>query len=261
MKGAEPNADLAAAIAEITLRRPSQPEQWFDPGYLFRVQGEERLFLHLLRRRGIRELNDYRILDIGCGFGYWLRRFAEWGADHRNLHGIDILEDRIAEARLRCSPEVDLRCGNASSLDFEDESFDLISMFLVLSLIPDTAMRTRVAAEASRVLKPGGLVLWYDFRYPPPRARGGMVAMTRRRIAHAFPGFELDLRSASAVPPITRRVARYAWGICTLLDNIRFLNTHYVGALQKPNQRNENALQPLSRSVAEGSTVSEDRPQ
>lgn len=224
---------LAAAIAEVTIRRPTSPDLWFDPGYLFRVQAEERLFLDVLRRHGLRSLGDRQILEIGCGFGYWLRRFAEWGAEPYHLHGIDILENRIAEARLRCPPGIDLQCGNARHLGFEDASFDLVLMSLVLSLMPDAAMRRQVAVEASRVLKPGGVVLWYDFRYPPLRGRREMIAMTRRRIAHVFPGFELNLRSASAVPPLVRCLAPYAWSLCTWLDHIPFLNSHYVGTLVK----------------------------
>ena len=146
---------------------------------------------------------------------------------------MDILEERIQAARHHSSPEIDLRCCNAADLDFEDASFDMVSMFLVLSLVPDELMRMQVAAEVARVLRPGGIVLWYDFRYQPPRGGAEMIAMTRKRIAHAFPAFELSLRSASAVPPITRRLARYAWALCSWLDLIAPLNSHYVGVLIK----------------------------
>ena len=91
----------------------------------------------------------------------------------------------------------------------------------------------QIAAEVARVLRPGGIVLWYDFSRRPPRGGAQMLAMTRERIASAFPGFELHLRSASAVPPFTRRLARYAWTLCSWLDFITPLNTHHVGVLIK----------------------------
>jgi SAM-dependent methyltransferase len=228
-----PQQNLATAIREVTVRRPSQPDQWFDPGYLFRVQAEERLFLKALRKHGFRTLAGCKILDVGCGFGYWLRRYREWGALPHDLHGVDILEERIQAARYHSLPGIDLRCCNAMDLDFEDASFDMVSMFLVLSLVPDEQTRIQVAAEVARVLRPGGIVLWYDFRYRPPRGGAEMIAMTRERIARAFPGFELRLHSASAVPPITRRLARYAWALCSWLDFIAPLNSHYVGVLVK----------------------------
>jgi SAM-dependent methyltransferase len=234
----EANSDhaLAAAIREATARRPSQTDSWFEPGYLFRVQALQRVFLTTLTRHRLTNLSGRKILEVGCGYGHWLRSFGDWGAEPGDLHGIDLLEDRVAEARRRCLPAVDVRCGNAARLEFADASFDLVLMSLVLSIMPDYALRSRVAAEVSRVLKPGGVVLWYDFRYPPMRGRDRMIAMTRRRIAEAFPGFELKLRSASAIPPVTRRLARYAWALCCWLDTVRFLNTHYVGVLVKPTQ-------------------------
>jgi ubiquinone/menaquinone biosynthesis C-methylase UbiE len=227
------NRKLATAIREVTVRRPSQRDRWFDPGYLFRVQAVERLFLKALKKHGFRHLAGCRILDVGCGFGFWLRRYAEWGAVPQDLHGVDILEERIRAARQHSLPGIDLRCCNATDLDFADASFDIVSMFLVLSLVPDEPTRRQVAAEVARVLKPGGIVLWYDFRYPPPRGGAEMIAMTRKRIARAFPGFEFRLRSASAVPPITRRLARYAWALCSWLDYLSPLNSHYVGVLIK----------------------------
>jgi ubiquinone/menaquinone biosynthesis C-methylase UbiE len=227
------DAALVATIEEVTVRRPSQPDLWFDPGYSFRIHAEERLFLDTLGRQGLKSLAGRRILDIGCGSGYWLRRFAEWGANPRDLHGIDILQSRIEEGRRRCLPDLDLRCGNATGLNFEDATFDIVSMSLMMSLLPDESMRHRAAAEAARVLKPGGFVLWYDFRYPPPRGGTQMIAMTRGRIRDAFPDFELNLRSASAVPPITRRLAPWMSSFCSWLDNLPFLNAHYVGTLVK----------------------------
>src|SRR5262249_24077589 len=76
---------LASAIREVTLRRPSQRAQWFDPGYLFRAQAQERLFLKALTKHGLRNLAGCQILDVGCGFGYWLRRYRGNGALYRTI--------------------------------------------------------------------------------------------------------------------------------------------------------------------------------
>jgi hypothetical protein len=112
----------------------------------------------------------------------------------------------------------------------------MVSMFLVLSLIPHEQTRMQVAAEVTRVLRPGGIVLWYDFRYRPLRGGAEMIAMTRARIARAFPGFDLQLPSASAVPPIARRLGRYAWALCSWLDFVVPLNSHCLGVLIKPSR-------------------------
>ena len=224
---------LAATFAQVNLRRPGQERLWFDPGYLFRMHSQERMFLAALQRRGCNDLSGRKILDVGCGFGYWMRRYREWGAEPEHIYGIDLLDDRVAVARRQCHPLTHIACGSATNLGFHSERFDVVVMFLVLSMIPDRAMRTRIADEVRRVLKPGGLVLWYDFRYRPWR-EPEMIGMPRGEIARCFPGFDLKLRSASAFPPLTRRVAPYAWSLCTWLDNLKVLNTHYVGTLKKP---------------------------
>ena len=46
------------------------------------------------------------ILDVGCGNGKWLRTLMEWGATANNLHGIDLLPDRVEKA-LQVSPNID----------------------------------------------------------------------------------------------------------------------------------------------------------
>jgi len=224
---------LAARFAEVNLRRPGQERLWFDPGYVFRIHSQERMFLAALRNRGFNDLHGKKILDVGCGFGYWMRRYREWGAEPEDIHGVELLDDRVAGARQQSHPRTHVTCGNAANLGFRGDRFDLVVMFLVLSMIPERAMRTRIADEAARVLKPGGVVLWYDFRYRP-MGEPEMIGMPRGEIARCFPGFDLRLKSASALPPLTRRLAPYAWSLCIWLDNLKMLNTHYVGTLQKP---------------------------
>jgi len=224
---------LAARFEQVNLRRPGQERLWFDPGYTFRMQAQERMFLAALQRRGIEGLRGRKILDIGSGSGYWMRRCAEWGAEVEDIHGVELLGDRVALARRRCHPQMQIACGNAVNLAFRNQTFDVVVMFLVLSMMRDRTERMRVADEAARVLKPGGVVMWYDFRYRPWR-EPDMIGMPRGEIERCFPGFDLELKSGSALPPLTRRLAPYAWSMCMWLDNLKVLNTHYVGTLKKP---------------------------
>lgn len=52
--------------------------------------------------------------------------------------------------------EVDLRLGDAQALEFPDETFDTVVCTLSLCSIPDDR---KAAAEATRVLRPGGTLL------------------------------------------------------------------------------------------------------
>ena len=95
----------------------------FDPSNLFRMAEVERHILMLLAQSGFNQLNLKRILDVGCGGGYWIREFIKWGALPENIIGIDLLPERIASARKTCPSGVTLLAGDAANLEFVDDSF------------------------------------------------------------------------------------------------------------------------------------------
>ena len=52
-------------------------------------------------------LEDLKVLDIGCGSGYFLRYFASLGGNPANLFGIDLIPERLMRRptnRARCDP-------------------------------------------------------------------------------------------------------------------------------------------------------------
>ncbi len=100
--------------------------------------------------------------------GQILRDFIKYGARPENLYGIDLLPDRIEEAR-RVSPNIDFRYGNAEELPYEEEFFDIVIQFTVFTSILDMNMKKKVAGEMLRVLKPSGSILWYDYHMNNPK--------------------------------------------------------------------------------------------
>lgn len=70
-----------------------------------------------------------KILDIGCGKGYFLFDFLKVRPD-ADLYGIDLSEYAINNSK----PEIRdrLLIGNANSLPWEDNSFDLVTSFTTL---------------------------------------------------------------------------------------------------------------------------------
>lgn len=203
----------------------------FQPGSLFRVQHFERDVLAALTRHGRTELGRYQILDVGCGDGGFLRRLVSWGADPQKLAGVDLLPERVAAAG-RLDPCLDVRQADASALPFADASFDLVFQLTVLSSILDPAMRRRVAAEMARVLKPGGLVVSYDFRVA--RDRRNTRPLRAAELIALFPGFTADARRVTLVPPLARALAGRGWLLCELLETVPVLRTHELVVLGKP---------------------------
>ena len=123
-------------------------------------------------------LKGAAILDVGCGLGGPCRMLA----DEYNCQatGIDLSHEYIRTAK-ELSKLVNLENkttfiqGDATSLPFDDDSFDVIWTQHVQMNIPD---KEKLYSEISRVLKPGGHFLYYDIltkedgeiNYPMPWA-------------------------------------------------------------------------------------------
>ena len=124
--------------------------------------------MQLLERSLLRALEDTatplagaRVLDVGCGTGYFLHRLSDYGASE--CHGIDLVADRIEAARDRY-PGQTWHLGSATELPFPDGSFDLVTQFTCLSSIVDNATRAAAAREMLRVAGRDGRVLSFDMR-------------------------------------------------------------------------------------------------
>lgn len=105
-----------------------------------------------------------RWLDIGCGNGAFTELVAGRCAPAA-VHGIDPSEAQLAYARTRPALRniADFRPGDAMSLPFPDDSFDVAVMPLVIFFVPDPA---KGVAEMARVVRPGGGVAAYAWDMP-----------------------------------------------------------------------------------------------
>jgi SAM-dependent methyltransferase len=206
----------------------------FNAGHLFMAQERERRFLDLLARYGHASLATKTILEIGCGTGDLLRDLVKWGARPENMRGIDVLSERVSEAARLCPEAMRIQRGNAASLDFPDDCFDLLLQSTVFTSVLDPKIKTQMAREMLRVLKPDGLILWYDYHMDNPYNRD-VRGVKRREIYELFPGCSIELRRITLAPPITRSIAPYSWLLCYFMAKIPLLCTHYIGAIRKSN--------------------------
>jgi ubiquinone/menaquinone biosynthesis C-methylase UbiE len=222
-------------IRQVYARRAvSAPRySWFDAGHLFMVQQLERRVLAALRRHDMDSLSEKKILEVGCGNGYWLREFIKWGAGPDNLIGVDLLAERVAQARRLSPAGTTFKTGNAARLDLADNSFDIVLQATVFTSIRDLAVKQKVAAEMLRVLKHRGVLLWYDFHVDNPR-NPDVRGIKSWEIRKLFPGCRITLERIILAPPLLRRLAPYCWSGCYLLSAIPWLCTHYLGTIQKP---------------------------
>jgi len=94
-----------------------------------------------------------KILEIGCGAGIDLIRFAKGGA---HVTGVDLAQQSIQLAKKNFEHnglKADLRQMNGEALEFADNSFDAVYAHGVLQYTADAG---KMAREMHRVLMPGG---------------------------------------------------------------------------------------------------------
>jgi SAM-dependent methyltransferase len=108
---------------------------------------------HLLR---LVDFDGYRgraVLEVGCGAGVDLARFARGGAD---VTGVDLAASAIELARANFAQQGlrgDFRVADGERLPLADAAFDLVYAHGVVQY---TANPRRLVEECHRVLKPGG---------------------------------------------------------------------------------------------------------
>lgn len=126
----------------------------YDRGF----KATEEAGLREVRRQALAAASG-RTVDIGAGTGANLPLFpptvSELVLVEPDPHMLRKLRPRLGEASV---PAEAIEAG-AEALPFEDASFDTVVFTLVLCTVPDP---TRSLAEAARVLKPGGKLLFVE---------------------------------------------------------------------------------------------------
>jgi SAM-dependent methyltransferase len=226
--------ELARIRSEYGRRAREIPEDfygWNRPVNVFFHIQTVRACMTAFVTEGVLPLETRKIADIGCGAGTWLMEFLKWGARHTNLAGIDLSEGRVRRA-CEALPDADIRCGDASTLPWQDKSFDVVSQFTLFTSILSPSVKQEVASEMLRVLKPGGFILWYDFRYDNPR-NPNVRGVESKEIRGLFPGCEVKLKRVTLAPPLARAVVPISWVAGLLLEKLPLLRTHYLGVVRK----------------------------
>ena len=145
---------------------------------------------HIPSAADFRSARGLKVLEIGCGLGTDGAQFAAADADYT---GVDLTEAAVELARKRFDlfnlPGT-FQTADAESLDFADESFDLVYSHGVLHHTPDTEKAIR---EIHRVLRPGGRAIVMLYHRGSYNYRVN-IALLRRAGAHLLkwePGVKL----------------------------------------------------------------------
>ena len=124
-----------------------------------------------------------RVLDVGCGNGYVLSRYARHGAE---VCGIDLTETAVNLSRRRFELEGlagEFRSTDGNAIPYPDASFDIACSMGVLHHVEDPRP---MLAEMRRVLRPGGRLILMLYHRRSWKYR--VVLPLRRRLDPAYRG-------------------------------------------------------------------------
>lgn len=159
MTTARQNVD-AAEVAKFD----ALASRWWDPSGDFGSLHEiNPLRLDWIRQRV--NLQNLRVIDIGCGGGILAESMADAGA---NVTGIDMAEGPLAVARLHqleSQVEVDYRQATAEELAAENVApYDVVTCLEMLEHVPEPSLVIQSCAD---LVKPGGSVFFSTINRNP----------------------------------------------------------------------------------------------
>ena len=224
------------AMQEVYERRgrlhPAGYYSPFHPSHLYLLQRRERTLFRLLAQAGVSSLKDVRILDVGCATGEWLLRFLAYGAQVHNVFGVE-LRNNLLQGIWERRPRMQMVNGDGANLPFPDASFDLVHQATVFTSVLDSNVRCHIASEMLRVVRPDGLILWFDMRYSNPK-NPDIRGIGLRELRALFPGCRMNVRSVSLVPALARRVAPLSYTLARMLELLAPLRIHYLAVIHPP---------------------------
>ncbi|MFH2036007.1 MAG: class I SAM-dependent methyltransferase [Candidatus Zixiibacteriota bacterium] len=179
----------------------------------------------------LKKLTGGKILDIGTGWGASAQFLVESFQSFSGLTGIDLSKDNIAKAyetfaNSQDKEKIKFKQMDACNIEFNDSSFDTVSIsntFHHLNNIPT------VLSEMKRVLKPGGLFIFYEMFLD----KGSEVENSYHHIHHWF----ADVDQVVGVPHFHTLTKSE---IIELIANLDLKEVEYMVHQNPPIKPNDN---------------------
>ncbi|MDS4040256.1 MAG: rhodoquinone biosynthesis methyltransferase RquA [Candidatus Competibacter sp.] len=110
-----------------------------------------------------------KVLQVACVYGNFTERLAQRLEPSARLDVVDVAPVQLEnlKAKLDDVSRVALHHQDSTNLRFADASYDCVVVFFLLHEQPEYA-RVQTIAQALRVVKPGGKVIFIDYHRPDP---------------------------------------------------------------------------------------------
>jgi len=172
-------------ISQVKRSFSSASDSYDEHAVLQREIGD-RLLGHL----DFTKLEPKRILDIGCGTGYFTR-LLRGKYKKADITALDLSESMVTTTRKGHARRLPWHgkhhhaTGNAASLPFRSGSFDLVCSNLAMQWVPEPELMLK---EMRRVLAPGGLILFSTFgRRTLIELRQALAEIDQNNAGHVLP--------------------------------------------------------------------------
>jgi len=175
------------------------------------------------------DLTSITMLDIGSGGLSWTEEFVKLGISREKCIALDLLQWRLEEGH-DAGRDIKAVCASAAELPFSDGVFDLVTQLTLMTSVLEANTREAIVSEMKRVLRPGGYILWYDFRFNNPINRHTR-AIGRREIEKSFDGWKIRIEKMTLLPPLARRFNDRWSVLLKFFYAFPILRTHYLAVI------------------------------
>ncbi len=218
-------------MAERYERRNTEEVQKRNSNLYFNhyaVAEKELIYAEILRKHFLNP-ESLRVLEIGAGSGGNLLFFKRMGVTWTNLYANELLPERLKVLKENY-PNIKVFEGDASEINHEDHKFDIVFQSTVFTSILNFDFKKKVADKMWSLLKPGGIILWYDFMYDNPSNKD-VKGIGKNEIRKLFSlSTEISFTKVTLAPPIGRRVKK----LYPIFNIFPFLRTHIIAVVKKP---------------------------
>ena len=144
---------------------------------MYRIRDAERR--RRLVREALRAAPGERILDVGCGPGFYVAELLDEVGAGGSVVGLDSSAPMLELARRRNAGRgnVDFGEADAAKLPVADAGSDAALSVQVMEYVPDVASALE---ELARALRPGGRLLIWDIDWATLSVHSGDPALTER---------------------------------------------------------------------------------
>lgn len=206
--------------------RAGKAHLYQDSPYTQAVQKEFKKSCFQLLSALFKNLSDVTLLEIGAGNGTNAFMFEEMGIKLSNISFNELLSERI-KAIKENFPNNAIYEGDATKIELT-QKFDIVFQSTVFTSILNDTDRKNLADKMWSLLKPGGIILWYDFIYNNPKnpdVRKASIIETKQLFNKSKQSI---IKKITLAPPVGRKVGNFY-----NLFNIGLLRSHILAVFQK----------------------------